>query len=291
MKHNNRIAPILGYAQKAVISPSNIYTIDNPDVLFIASGNLFALFIPTEAEIQNVDLLVRRIMVSRLAYVENMKTLLLSEDEDFLNKNSLLLNQICHRILDNDANKYRLIFERDRFESNTPNIGAKIRAKQARLYARNLRIYQLGQEERRAFASFQIDKRFTDGAIVESWSHSQISVKDAYMIDDVLVAFKRKSTMTFKKAFNNLMTLSFFLNYAIHDDGEVSYKKTLEYPKMINSDFSFFRGNNNDPNKYIRVLAFMGLSPIQADSLDTCFNIKEKLKQEWRNRRNLQRLF
>lgn len=291
MKHNNRIAPILGYAQKAVISPSNIYTIDNPDVLFIASGNLFALFIPTEAEIQNVDLLVRRIMVSRLAYVENMKTLLLSEDEDFLNKNSLLLNQICHRILDNDANRYRLIFERDRFESNTPNIGAKIRAKQARLYARNLRIYQLGQEERRAFASFQIDKRFTDGAIVESWSHSQISVKDAYMIDDVLVAFKRKNTMTFKKAFNNLMTLSFFMNYAIHDDGEVSYKKTLEYPKMINSDFSFFRGNDNDPNKYIRVLAFMGLSPIQADSLDTCFNIKEKLKQEWRNRRNLQRLF
>ena len=291
MKHNNRIAPILGYAQKAVISPSNIYTIDNPDVLFIASGNLFALFIPTEAEIQNVDLLVRRIMVSRLAYVENMKTLLLSEDEDFLNKNSLLLNQICHRILDNDANRYRLIFERDRFESNTPNIGAKIRAKQARLYARNLRIYQLGQEERRAFASFQIDKRFTDRAIVESWSHSQISVKDAYMIDDVLVAFKRKSTMTFKKAFNNLMTLSFFMNYAIHDDGEVSYKKTLEYPKMINSDFSFFRGNDNDPNKYIRVLAFMGLSPIQADSLDTCFNIKEKLKQEWRNRRNLQRLF
>ena len=291
MKHNNRIAPILGYAQKAVISPSNIYTIDNPDVLFIASGNLFALFIPTEAEIQNVDLLVRRIMVSRLAYVENMKTLLLSEDEDFLNKNSLLLNQICHRILDNDANRYRLIFERDRFESNTPNIGAKIRAKQARLYARNLRIYQLGQEERRAFASFQIDKRFTDRAIVESWSHSQISVKDAYMIDDVLVAFKRKTTMTFKKAFNNLMTLSFFMNYAIHDDGEVSYKKTLEYPKMINSDFSFFRGNDNDPNKYIRVLAFMGLSPIQADSLDTCFNIKEKLKQEWRNRRNLQRLF
>lgn len=278
MKYNNKIAPILEYAQKAVISPSNIYTIDNPDVLFIAGGNLFGLFIPTEGEIQNVDLLVRRIMVSRLAYVENMKTLLLSEDEHFLNKNFLLLNQICHRILDNDANGYRLIFERDRFESNTPNIGAKIRAKQARLYARNLWIYRLGKEEKRAFASFQIDKQFTDGTVVESWSHSQISVKDAYMIDDFLVTFKRRTTMTFKKAFNNLMTLSFFMNYAIHD-GEISYKKTLEYPKMINSDFSFFRGNDNDPNKYIRVLAFMGLSPIQADSLDICFNIRKKLKR------------
>lgn len=242
MKHNDKIAPILEYAQKVVIRPSNIFTIDNPDVLFIASGNLFGLFIPTESEIQNVDLLVRRIMVSRLAYVENMKTLLLSGDERFLHDNFPLLNQICHRILDNDANEYRLIFERDRFESNTPNIGAKIRAKQARLYARNLRIYKLGQEEKRAFASFPIDKRFTDGAVVESWSHSQVCVKDAYMIDDVLVAFKRKNTMTFKKAFNNLMTLSFFMNYAIHDDGEVSYKKTLEYPKMINSDFFFFRG-------------------------------------------------
>lgn len=278
MKYNNRIAPILEYAQKVVISPSNIYTIDNPDVLFIASGNLFGLFIPTKGEIQNVDLLVRRIMVSRLAYVENMKTLLLSEDERFLNKDFLLLNQICHRILDNDANGYRLIFERDRFESNTPNIGAKIRAKQARLYARNLRIYRLGKDEKRAFAPFQIDKRFTDGAIVESWSHSQISVKDAYMINDLLVTFKRKNTMTFKKAFNNLMTFSFFMNYAIHD-GEISYKRTLEYPKMINSDFSFFRENGNDPNKYIRFLAFVGLSPIQADSLDICFNIRKKLKR------------
>lgn len=129
MKHNNKIAPILEYAQKVVIRPSNIYTIDNPDVLFIAGGNLFALFIPTEAEIQNVDLLVRRIMVSRLAYVENMKTLLLSEDEHFLNKNFLLLNQTCHRILENNSNSYRSIFKTDRFESNTPDIGAKIRAK------------------------------------------------------------------------------------------------------------------------------------------------------------------
>ena len=290
MKYNNKIAPILEYAQKVVIGPSNIYTIDNPDVLFIANGNLFGLFIPTESEIQNVDLLVRRIMVSRLAYVENMKTLLLSEDEHFLHENNSLLNQICHRILDNNANEYRLIFERDRFESNTPNIGAKIRSKQARLYARNLRIYKLGQEEKRAFASFPIDKRFTDEAVVESWSHSQVCVRDAYMLDGFLIAFKRKTTMTFKKAFNNLMTLSFFMNYAIHD-GEVAYKKTLEYPKMINSDFSFFRGNDNDPNKYIRILAFMGLSPIQADSLDICFNIKEKSKQEWQNRRNPQRPF
>lgn len=291
MKYDNKIAPILKYAQKVVISPSNIYTIDNPDVLLIANGNLFGLFIPTESEIQKVDLLVRRIMVSRLAYVENMKTLLLSENEHFLHENFSLLNRICHRILDNNANEYRLIFERDRFESNIPNIGAKIRAKQARLYARNLRIYELGQEEKQAFASFSIDKRFTDGAVVESWSHSQVCVKEAYIIDDFLVAFKRKTTMTFKKAFNNLMTLSFFMNYAIHDDGEVSYKKTLEYPKMINSDFSFFRGNDNDPNKYIRILAFMGLSPIQADSLDICFNIKEKSKQEWQNRRNPQRPF
>ena len=184
MKYDNKIAPILKYAQKVVISPSNIYTIDNPDVLLIANGNLFGLFIPTESEIQKVDLLVRRIMVSRLAYVENMKTLLLSENEHFLHENFSLLNRICHRILDNNANEYRLIFERDRFESNIPNIGAKIRAKQARLYARNLRIYELGQEEKQAFASFSIDKRFTDGAVVESWSHSQVCVKEAYIIDD-----------------------------------------------------------------------------------------------------------
>ena len=288
MKYNDKIAPILESAQKVVISPSNIYTIDNPDVLFIASGNLFGLFIPMKSEIQNVDLLVRRIMVSRLAYVESMKTLLLSEDECFLNENFILLNQICHRILDNNANSFRSIFETNRFESNTPDIGVKIRTKQTKLYTRNFLIYQLGEKEKQSFAPFQIDKQIADRAVVESWSHSQVSVKDAYMIDDFLVTFKRKSTMTFKKAFNNLMTLSFFMNYTIHD-GEISYKRTLEYPKMINSDFSFLR--ENDPYKYIRVLAFMGLLPIQVNSLDTCFGIKDKLKHIWQNRRNPQRPF
>lgn len=277
-KYNDKIAPILVYAQKAVIRPSNVYTIDNPDVLLIASGNLFGLFIPTKSEIQNVDLLVRRIMVSRLAYTENMKTLLLSEDERFLHENFPLLNLICHRILDDDADGYRLTFERDRFESNTPDIGVRIRNKQANLYARNLRIYQLGQEGNPVFAPFSIDKRYTDGAIAESWSQSQVNVKDAYMLDDLFIAVKRKTTMSFKKTFNNLMTLSFFMNYSIHDKG-MSYRKALVYPKMINSDFSFLRENDNDPYKYIRVLAFMGLSPIQADSLDTCFSIKYKLKQ------------
>lgn len=102
-KYNNKIASILGYAQKAVIRPSNIYTIDNPDALFIASGNLFGLFIPTKGEIQHVDLLARRIMVLRLAYAENMQTLLLSEDEGFLHENFPLLYRICHRILNHDA--------------------------------------------------------------------------------------------------------------------------------------------------------------------------------------------
>lgn len=284
------ISPILAYAQKAVIRPSNVYTIDNPDVLLIASGNLFGIFIPTKSEILNVDLLVRRIMVSRLAYAENMKTLLLSEDNDFLNDQSSLLNRICHRILDNDANGYQLTFNRDKFESNTPDIGDRIRAKQINLYARNLRIYQLGQEENSPFASFQIDKRYTDGAMAESWSQSKVSVKEAYMLDDLFITFKRKTTMSFKETFNNLMTLSFFMNYAIHDEG-MSYRKALGYPKMINSNFSFIRENDNDPYKYIRVLAFMGLSPIKADSLNTCFSIKDKLKQKWQNRINPQRRF
>jgi len=84
MYNNDNIVPILENAQKAVINSSNIYIIDNPDILFVENGNLFGLFIPTKTEIENVDLLVRRIMVSRLAYVHNMKSLLASEDENFL---------------------------------------------------------------------------------------------------------------------------------------------------------------------------------------------------------------
>lgn len=280
-----RVSPILQYAQKVVLHPSNVYTIDNPDILFIANDNLFGLFIPTKGEIQNVDLLTRRIMVSRLAYVENMKTLLLSEDKSFLDKNFQLLNRICHRILNNDANEYRSTFGKNTFASNIPEISAKIRAKQLKLYTHNIKIYQLGLDEKRTFSTFSIDKRFTDRAIVGSWSQSKIRVKEAYMLDDFFIAFKRKTTMSFKDTFNNLMTLSFFMNYTINDIG-ISYRKALKYPKMINSNFSFIRENGNDPYRYIRILAFMGLAPIQADSLNICLNIKDKLSKKWQNRIN-----
>lgn len=229
-------------------------------------------------------------MVSRLAYVENMKTILVSENENFLHENFPLLNRICHRILENNANDYQLTFGAGKFESNIRGISDRIRVKQIKMYERHLRIFQLGMEENKNFSSFQIEKRYANEAITESWSGLRLNVKDSYILDGFFIAFKRKTSMSFKETFNNLMTLSFFMNYSIHDEG-ISYRKALEYPKMINSNFSFLRENGSDPYKYIRFLAFMGLSPIQTDSLDTCFSIKDKLKQKWQKRINPQRHF
>ena len=288
-RNNKMIECVLENAQKVVFQPSNVYTIDNPDILFVANGNLFGLFIPSKSEIRNVDLLIRRIMVSRLAYVENMKVLLLLEDVDFLHNNFRLLEQICHRIL-TDTQDCQWMFRSGNFESNIPHIGARIRAKQNGLYARNLRTYELGLKERQNFSTFPIDKRFEEKAVAESWSQSRISVKDAYMVDDCFIAFKRKTKMTFKETFNNLMTLSFFMNYSIRDEG-ISYKKIVEYPKLINCDFPFIRENNNDPYKYIRVLAFMGLTPITVNSLDACFSIRNQLRQKWQKPVNPRKRF
>jgi len=154
-----------------------------------------------------------------------------------------------------------LIFGKNKFESNTADVGLRIKAKQSKQYVRNLQIYQFGQHENQAFAPFSFDKNDMNIAIAEGCSRLHIRVKDAYMLNDCLVAVKRKTKMTFKETFNNLMTLSFFLNYSIHDKG-VFYRKTFAHPKM----------------KYIRVLAFMGLSPIRVDSLEACLRIKDRLR-------------
>lgn len=63
--------------ERAIISPENPFTLDNPD-LIVANGNrLFSIFLPTFRECENHDHLLRRVYMSMLGYGQKIMPILL----------------------------------------------------------------------------------------------------------------------------------------------------------------------------------------------------------------------
>ena len=66
---------------KTLLRPSNVFTLDNPDILVLNDYGLWGIYIPTKSEIEDMGLLIRRANSSRLAYNSLMKTVLVVSEE------------------------------------------------------------------------------------------------------------------------------------------------------------------------------------------------------------------
>lgn len=90
-----------------LVSPSNTFTVDNPDAIFDNGRTLWAIYVLKGKEIQTPNFLVRRVLFSRLAYIAAMKTLLFVPQEYCSNKNidylSLFFDSIVYEKDENYA--------------------------------------------------------------------------------------------------------------------------------------------------------------------------------------------
>ena len=76
--NNNYYLQLAREYPKTLLRPSNVFTIDNPDILVLNDCGLWGIFIPTKAELEDIALLIRRATASRLAYSAQMKTVLVA---------------------------------------------------------------------------------------------------------------------------------------------------------------------------------------------------------------------
>ena len=86
-------ATIYDQCERCLIAPENPFTLDNPDIIAANGNKLYAIYLPTYSESENIDYLLRRLYLSRLSYGYNLIPILLFDGDSMivrsLNNNAL----------------------------------------------------------------------------------------------------------------------------------------------------------------------------------------------------------
>lgn len=269
------IKELLNLPYKHVLYPSNILTIDNPDMLILAEGGLYGFFFPLKKELENPDYLLRRVMAARLSYTGNMKALLVIEDEITNIADSILSQAFHHITYDDNIENLKKLLKDKQFVTRTHEISRKIKKLTLDNFSKCMEISEKAFSLSNQYAQFKLEKGYSIQVISWACPTKKKKVNDIYLDNDILLAFKNKTTKTFKETFENLLTYSFMMSYGLHDGHICINRSTFDLAKIVNTDYEIVKNDKIDPYKYARQLAFMGLSTVKINSKDNLEEIKK----------------
>lgn len=269
------IKELLNLPYKHVLYPSNLLTIDNPDMLILAEGGLYGLFFPLKKELENPDYLLRRVMAARLSYTGNMKALLVIEDEITNVADSILSQAFHHITYDDSIENLKKLLKDKQFVTRTRKISKKIKKSTLDKFSKCMEISEKAFSVSNQYAHFELEKSHQN--LVYSWAcpNKKKIINDVYYDEDLLFAFKGKTKSTFKKSFENLITYSFMMNYQLQDGKLLINSNTYNLAKIVNTDYEIVNNDKTDSYKYARQLAYMGLSAVKINSKDDMEEIKK----------------
>lgn len=272
---NKLIHQLFQLSYKHVYHPSNMMTMDNPDLLIVSEGGLYGFYFPMQKELENPDFLLRRVMASRLSYIGNMKTILVIKDEIQNVDESILCQAFHHITYDDSIDNLKKLLKDKQFVTKTHEISKKTKNSTLDKFSKCIGITEKAFSVSNQYAHFELKKSYSTQVI--SWARptKKKTVNDIYWDDDILLAFKNKSTRTFKETFENLLTYSFMMNYRLNDGRIYINSNTYNLAKIVNTDFEIVKNDKTDPYKYARQLAFMGLSAVKINSKDNIEEIKK----------------
>lgn len=257
--------------QKVVISPLNPLTVDNPDLLVFNGKVLIGVYFPSKAEANNTDNLLRRLYVSKLAMMAQMRTLLVLDDNlketSLRNINAVVSAFDSVYMLENTNDLMR--YMDDNLSQRTP-IHKSIRtANMNRFWATMNYVERLNKTERPTVPD---DFRYnTFYGEVNSWSRPEMTkrVKTALLHGETLVSFKRKTKQTFKSDYDSLMTFVMMFNYALDNGQLIPEKHHNKIFRYLGTDSIDYLLSNET---YLKSLVFLGLVPstfYEPDDIDS----------------------
>lgn len=269
------IKELLNLSYKSVIHPMNMLTIDNPDLLMLTERGLYGFFFPMQKELEHPDYLLRRVMASRLSYIGNLKTILFTEDE-IQNIDNSILDQVFHHITYNDSIDDIAKLLRDKqFETKTREISKITKKATLDKFHKCMGVSEKMQTISKQYSRFILEKSHQNQ--VYSWAcpNKKKNINDVYYDEDILLAFKGKTKSAFKESFENLITYIFMMDYQLQNGHILLNSNTYNLVKIVNTDYEIFNYNNADPYKYVRKLAYMGLSTVKINTKESLTQIRE----------------
>ena len=241
---------------QSIINPVNPFTVDNPDVLVFNGRSLKGLFFPMAKEINNPDLLLRRLFLSRLSLCKTIShVLVLHNDESMKLTNSIELINAFDGVFYEDWAGIVPFLKDDIRQRHSLNPQLR-RVRMRRFWGTIDYIEKNGIIETKLYSKSDIHNTFN----VRSWSNPD---KEKYNKNTrynypILIASKDRTKQSFKEDFDNLMTLTTMFNYSLSDGVFKSNPEALETFLFLNVE-TVENVMKNPIN--IRTLAFIGYLP------------------------------
>lgn len=206
---------------KTLLRPSNVFTLDNPDILVLNDYALWGIFIPTKSEIEDMALLIRRVNSSRLAYNSLMKTVLVVSEE-LGAQYTEIVSQSFAKVCMPDDNIVRIIGEQLAYD-RCARISSGVRQRFAKRMF-NLEEYSIRDNEKLFRGFRELDLPYERPKTVNPWEESlkQRSVKDLFSFQNRgLFGNKTVKKGKFKDSLESLLTFGFYKDVDVQD-GEMN---------------------------------------------------------------------
>lgn len=253
--------------QRCLISPTNPFSIDDPDAIVVNNNSVFAIYIPTFLERENYDHLLRRLHMSQLSYsLKFVPVLLLDQDDKmsdigwFMMKNNFVF--VAHSLDDAEAfikksgkinRKWKEINHFQQEHILSYNINSKV----STLISKEIttpyeKLYE-GKRNRFELQGLTSDKLW--------------GIQDFHPYQNGMIGEKNKSKSSFLNSFQKMMTASFMCGFVI-DNGYL-FPSPNAYDgivNIVNTNWNLFEEER--PNRYNSVLSFCGLVPVCISSED-----------------------
>lgn len=251
---------IMGVYKETVISPSNPFTIDNPDLLIFNGHQLLGLFFPLKKETNNPDLLLRRLYLSRLTLYSDMRCLLMinEDNRELGNKVKVIKSFDASYIYDGD--KDLIHFLRQEFPLRYYIRARDKRYRLTRFWGvmEYLRTHSLINEK---YQKLDGDKCFQ----IESWSQPNkiINPRSISFIYPDIVTSKDANKYSFKENYESLITYTMMYDYSLLEGRLIPNDIEKDSFKFLNAEILDTLISNK---MNLRTLLFMGFIPGRVDS-------------------------
>lgn len=259
----------------SIVKPQNVFTIDNPDILVPTNGNLIGVFFMKKKEIRQLDLLLRRVYMSKLAYTSAMTPIVLVDQDSVTqlgpNEHETLSRYqfICEYKTNQDIS---LIFKDvDYFKMDyfNPNIQNKVIRRLWLIKSFTHECKGLLKQDKFEFVSLQNE---LDNIMVQSWGKNKRSSKNMYLVNGNDLFLERESKQGFVSSFDSILTYTMMYNYRL-DNGYMLENRNNGNNRYLNTNWNFDSITNS---LYVNTLALLGILPIKIDNIDSLKEIGAK---------------
>lgn len=272
MNRKNIFTEIENNFEYSVIGPVNPFTIDNPDALIYNNHQLIGLYVPLAKEVNNPDLLLRRVHMSRLAMSDSMSNVIILPNED--NYTKLYNNEAIISTFDK---VHSFDGEEDLIKFISCDIKSRYHVdKRLRVNAMKRFWGALDYIDRHSYirSDYRSLKCNSEIAAIRSWSNPDHNSRSAHTCysDSCLITSKGKTKQSFKEGYDSIMSFAAMFNYSV-SDGTLQMKPhsadTFMYLNIEELDMLLTK------EIYLRTMLFLGYLPCTVSSFEEVKKLNE----------------